>query len=332
MSTGRLSVGGRMARKRMIDPDIWTDDKVLKLSWTAVPFYIGLITQADDDGRIRYDVASLRAKIGPRDEVTCEHVEVWMWECVEVGLVLVYEHENVLFAYLPGWPDYQKVQHPNPSKLPAPPENIREVSRKIHEGYRNAHEFSRILMNFREDYRNAHPRSDQLDQVRLDRSDQGKGAQTRTARPRIEKSDLPTFADLEPDVQAYIANAAAENKLGTITLGRELTIRRELQVLQAELAALFGPALREANKHGAANANYVRRVAEGMSRRGAPLAAVPEKLQHGYDADGNMCAVSRGKEPNGWSTIPPRGRKMDDLWPEHKNYGTDYDPPGSVVP
>lgn len=71
-----------------------------------------------------------------------------------------------------------------------------------------------------------------------------------------------------------------------------------------------------------------------VQRHGGVLSAkairdsVPREM-HGYDLDGNKCAAVRGQEPNGWSTIPPRGRRMSDLWPEHKNHGADFVPPGS---
>ena len=307
-----------MARKRMIDPDIWTDEKVLKLSWTAVPFYIGLITQADDEGRLRYDATSLKAKISPRDEVSGEHVEVWMWECVEVGLVLVYEHEGVLFAFLPGWLDYQKVQHPSPSRLPEPPSDVREISRNILTDYRNAHEPSRILMNIHEGYSNAHPR---LDQIRLDRSGGVRGAQARRA-PQPSSDDFERFAEVEPDVVAFVALAAEENKSKRITPGRESSLRRDLRSLADEFPAVFAEALREAVRHAAPNANYVRRVAESLQRRGGRnLTPVPSvKPVHAY-ADGRMVEFVRGSadEPKSWSDTPPRGLRRHEVWPEHRH-------------
>jgi hypothetical protein len=313
----------------MIDPEIWTDEKVLKLTWTAIPFYVGLITQADDEGRIRYDATSLRAKIAPRDEVTTEHVEVWMWECVEVGLVLVYESEGVLFAFLPGWMDYQKVQHPSPSRLPEPPANTKEVSRDLLEDYRNAHESSRILMNFREDYRNAHPR---LDQVRLDRSGGVRGARTRQTPPQTSPDEFERFGEIEPDVVLYVALAAEENKSKRITANREASIRRELKTIADTLPRpIFAEALREAVRHAAPNANYVKRVAESIQRRSdrGGLAVVPSsKSIHAY-ADGRKVEFIRGTadEPKSWTDTPPRGLKRSEVWPEHQHlvFGGDED-------
>lgn len=306
-----------MARKRMIDPEIWTDARFAFLSDSAKVLYVGMISQADDEGRIELspEQFSLRICVGKKP---CEVVSALV-EVLETKLVLAYEQSGALYAYHPKWNEYQKVSHPTKSRFPSQSD---PDSRELSGNFAKILEDSGGLAKFRERSRSLRPRSVRLDQVRLDqvRSDQRGSGKSVLPAP-------PAFGDLEPDVLAYLANAAAENKTGKISPGRDLTLRRELQSVQAELGEVFGPALREANKHGAPNANYVRRVAEGLARRGAtPLAALPDRaLQHGY-LDGEKCPAPRGQEPNGWMTAPPRGRTMAELWPEHKNYGTDYEP------
>lgn len=296
-----------MARKRMIDPEIWTDDKVLMLPLDAVAFYIGLITQADDEGRLKYAPISLRAKICPRENVLLAQVGEWMYQIAEVGLVVPYEAENAVFAVLPGWDRYQKVGHPVPSKLPAPPDNLHEASRK----FMKIHEDSRTFMS-------PHESSSQvrLGKVRLSKVRLGQGAKT-------VSPDKPDFGDLEADAVAYIANAASENKTGKISPGREAALRRELLELRAAFGdETFSAALRETNRKGIANANYVKRVAESAQKRAqgnAPLAAVPRTV-HAY-SDGRKVEFVRGSsdEPKAWSDTPPLGFKRSDVWPEHRH-------------
>lgn len=246
-----------MARKRMLDPEIWTDEKVLLLPLDAVAFYIGLITQADDQGRIKYSATSLRAKICPRENISQNVVGEWMYLLAEVGLVVPYEAENAVFAVLPGWDRYQKVGHPSASKYPDPPENLHEASQIL----MKTHEDSRTFVTFHE------PSS----QVRL-----GKVRSSRLGEVAKPVSpEKPEFGNLEADVVAYIANAAAENKTGKISASRDVSLRRELQTVQREIGEdAFAQALRETNSKGVANANYLKRVAESIARRGN-LTALP---------------------------------------------------------
>ena len=91
------------------------------------------------------------------------------------------------------------------------------------------------------------------------------------ARRAVSEHDFPRFGDLEPLVVAYIANAAAENKSGKISDGRELTLRSELQKLAEKLgdSDAFAAGLLAANKAEAPNVHYVAKAAKGAARRTA---------------------------------------------------------------
>ena len=71
------------------------------------------------------------------------------------------------------------------------------------------------------------------------------------------------FDDLEPDVENYIANAAAENKTGKIAPGRVASLRRDLAAVLTSLGdrEAFAYGLRAANAKGASNPNYVKKAA-----------------------------------------------------------------------
>lgn len=115
-----------MARKRSLDPEIWTDDRVQSLpSTTAVLFYIGTISHADDEGRIEWNARQLLGKIFPlRDDVKARDVEIAMEAVSRAGLVRVYEVNLRQYALHPSWRKHQYVNRPSPSKFPEPPTQL----------------------------------------------------------------------------------------------------------------------------------------------------------------------------------------------------------------
>ena len=75
----------------------------------------------------------------------------------------------------------------------------------------------------------------------------------------------PDFRDLEPDIKTFIDAAAAENKSGRVSHGRVDSMRRDLaDVLGKEGKPAFLYGLREANKKGIPNVNYVRKAAQNF--------------------------------------------------------------------
>jgi hypothetical protein len=111
-----------MARKRSIDPDLWTDDRVQSLpSPLAILLYIGTLSQADDDGRLEWSARQITARIFPlREDVKQRDVEVAMTAIAD-GLVHVYTIGGRTFAHHPSWKKHQYVNRPSKSKIPDPP-------------------------------------------------------------------------------------------------------------------------------------------------------------------------------------------------------------------
>lgn len=111
-----------MARKRTIDPDLWTNRKAMRLTRDALLFYIGTLSMADDEGRLGWSAVELRVKIMPgRDDVSVQSVEGWMAECATEGLVQLYSVGDGEYAWHPDWKQTQYVSRPSASKIPPPP-------------------------------------------------------------------------------------------------------------------------------------------------------------------------------------------------------------------
>ncbi len=111
-----------MARIRQYKPAFFTDDKVGRLSRDARLFFFGVLSEADDEGRLVDAPKRLAGVIYPFDEdVTPKKVERWINELEAQQMVLRYQHEGGKFLFVRTFKDHQKMSHPTPSTLPPPP-------------------------------------------------------------------------------------------------------------------------------------------------------------------------------------------------------------------
>lgn len=109
-----------MARKRMIDPDFWTDESLGQCTPMERLLFMGLISQADDAGRLRGNPALIRSQIFPYDDVTASDTEMMLERLSDSGLIERYTVEGQAFIWLPGFGKHQTINKPTPSKLPGP--------------------------------------------------------------------------------------------------------------------------------------------------------------------------------------------------------------------
>jgi hypothetical protein len=108
-------------RIRTIKPEIWQDEKVCSLSRDARLLFVGLITMADDEGRLRAMPAALAGAIFPADEDAPKKVGSWLQEVSDVGLISLYAHGAFTYASLNGWGRHQRINRASSSTLPPPP-------------------------------------------------------------------------------------------------------------------------------------------------------------------------------------------------------------------
>ena len=108
-------------RIRTIKPEMWADEKVGQLSRDARLLFIGLITMADDEGRLRGMPAAILGHVFPYDTDALRKLEGWLSELVASGLVVSYQHGGITYFYLPGFTRHQVINKRKDSALPAPP-------------------------------------------------------------------------------------------------------------------------------------------------------------------------------------------------------------------
>jgi hypothetical protein len=110
-----------MARKRMIDPALWTDPKVIQLDTKSVMVFVGIITHADDEGIIELDPTSLYFKLA-RTDITFQDIPKIIQNLESVALIRTYG----TYGFLPTWYKHQnlKGRKPQPTKAVRPPAQI----------------------------------------------------------------------------------------------------------------------------------------------------------------------------------------------------------------
>jgi hypothetical protein len=113
-----------MPRIRTIKPQIWSDTRFARLSVGAKLTFIGLITQADDEGRLEYHPRILKATLFPLNRVQLIN---WLGEIEEQGLICRYSIKGNDYIQIKKWSDHQKISHPVDSKIPKPPESSRRI-------------------------------------------------------------------------------------------------------------------------------------------------------------------------------------------------------------
>jgi hypothetical protein len=111
-----------MARKRMIDPSLWSDDGFAELTPRQQVLYIGLFSTADDEGKLKGSATALALALPaaymatPLDEIEAD------LEAVLERMTKIERYTVNGFVYLrfKNYQDWQKIDHPSKSKLPDP--------------------------------------------------------------------------------------------------------------------------------------------------------------------------------------------------------------------
>ena len=108
-----------MPRKRMIDPEFWSDEEIGSWPPIAKLFYIGLWNFSDDNGRFKAHRRMLYAQIFPysipRNITFCKLKQLLG------NKVVWYEVEGLQYGHLRNFNKHQRIDRPTPSKLPPPP-------------------------------------------------------------------------------------------------------------------------------------------------------------------------------------------------------------------
>jgi hypothetical protein len=103
-----------MSRIRSIHPGLWTDDAFMGLSPFARLLFIGLWTEAFDDGVFEWKPRTIKARIFPGDNV---NVEELLAELVDAGCVREGGGIGPIYGLIRNFRHFQRPKKPNSSGL-----------------------------------------------------------------------------------------------------------------------------------------------------------------------------------------------------------------------
>lgn len=124
-----------MGRKRQISPELWTDPKISKVGRDVRLLFIGLISNANDWGKLRGTPSTIRSKIFPDDDIQVEVLDEWLNELAALGLIVRWNVGGEPFVFIKNWNKHQNVAHPQKDEFPDPPREAlkADYSRTVHE-------------------------------------------------------------------------------------------------------------------------------------------------------------------------------------------------------
>jgi len=106
----------------MIDSGMWSNENVAALPPRGRLLLIGMINNADDQGRIKAHPVYLTKEIFPYDHVEVADITKWLAHLQDNGTIQVYMVEGKQYAQFINWWKYQTLSFAIPSAYPPPPE------------------------------------------------------------------------------------------------------------------------------------------------------------------------------------------------------------------
>lgn len=112
-----------LARIRTIKPEAFVSESLAAVTLTAERTFLGLLTQADDQGRHRDHAAIVAGQLWVlRPEHTPSDVETDLAQLADAGLICRYKGpDDKRFLHIVTWHQHQKINRPSVSRLPACP-------------------------------------------------------------------------------------------------------------------------------------------------------------------------------------------------------------------
>jgi len=120
-----------MARKRMIDPEFWSDEKIANLSPHARLLFIGMWNFADDTGIIKSRPEYLKSAIFGYDDFENKEILAWIREIESQNFIFSYIINGQHFSIILNFLKHQVINKPTPSKLPKPSIQNRKYQNSI---------------------------------------------------------------------------------------------------------------------------------------------------------------------------------------------------------
>lgn len=113
-----------MARIRSIKPETWTSSDFIRLSNVGRLLFIGLISNADDYGRLHANPEHLAHLICAQG-TELDEVKQQLRQMAKQGMIVSYRDAGKPSIAIANWAAHQRVDHPKDSTIAPPRENSR---------------------------------------------------------------------------------------------------------------------------------------------------------------------------------------------------------------
>lgn len=117
-------------RIRTVKPEFWEDEVIGTLSRDARLLFVATFNLADDEGLLRWTPAFVKAQVFMYDDdLSVADAQRLMSELTEAGILFPYHGGKTQqrLAYIVNFRRHQKINRPQPSKLPPPSLQSRDV-------------------------------------------------------------------------------------------------------------------------------------------------------------------------------------------------------------
>lgn len=108
-------------RIRTIKPEFFGSRTVNSMSIGARYTAIGMLSAADDRGRLEHLLAAIRGHVFPKGDVTERRLAALIGETLQSQFALAYEADGWSYLWLPGFWRHQVINRPTESSLPPHP-------------------------------------------------------------------------------------------------------------------------------------------------------------------------------------------------------------------
>lgn len=102
----------------MIDPSFWTDEKLGECTVQERLLFMGLISNADDEGYGRANSKLLKSLIFPYDDFLVSDLEDWLYRLCELKLIILYKFKEQTYYNLPNFLKHQTINKPTMTVFP----------------------------------------------------------------------------------------------------------------------------------------------------------------------------------------------------------------------
>ena len=104
----------------MIDPALWQSETIAGLTIRQRLLFIGLFSNADDQGRMKAHPSLIRSKLFPYDDISLDDIAGWLQSLVTGDFITMYANSGKDYLQICNWWKYQHPRWAWPSEHPAP--------------------------------------------------------------------------------------------------------------------------------------------------------------------------------------------------------------------